>query len=294
MSLSDRTKIKSTTMTDIAFKSYNSPFTQLNEIKKSQDMSLFLSSPLDSFALALAEMNYKSKIKGNISTGIFGFESNFPKYDFSELNSGFLFKYSEIDKTDIRYKGKTSNSPYDFSRSFGGSEPIKVGSSEDPYGIERSRNKKYGESIDYANLSREDAEEEAEKSDFLEKLENGSDFSISDGSFVNDIKYAAKGMNKFLSKLAKKIRRKTTTKLVVTSALGTKNSPHSKGSAAVSHYNPTNPKIDFGGQLSHEKGRELLACLRETGYFSRCEIEYHGNTCHIDVQVKQSELDKCA
>lgn len=308
MGISDRKDIRPTTFADVQFKNYNSPFAQLNAAATSQE-ALFLSSPMGSFTLAIAEMNKDFDIS------VFGTNPILPKLELGKTDIGDIFKPSNPiggislgpvlpGKTDISWSeilGGGKNPPPQQDKPgidwrlpiLGGAEPIRIENPDDPYKPEEPENK-YGAETDYANLSKSEAEREAEKSDYLERIEGGSDWSVSDGSFVNDIKYAAKGMNKFLSKLAKKIRRKTKTKLVVTSALGTKNSPHAKGSSSASHYNPTNPKIDFGGQLSHEKGEELLACLRSTGFFSRCEIEYHGNTCHIDVQVKQSELDKCA
>ena len=77
--------------------------------------------------------------------------------------------------------------------------------------------------------------------------------------------------------------------LVVTSALGTKTSPHAKGSSSCSHYNENNPKLDFGGGLNQSEANRLANKLRGTNYFSRVAVEANGDgNYHLDVQIKDS------
>lgn len=137
----------------------------------------------------------------------------------------------------------------------------------------------------FASLSKSEAINAAETNPNLEKLSGGNGWSISSSSFTNDIPYARKGMNAFLTKLSSQIGEN----LVVTSALGTATSPHAKNGG---HYDETNPKLDFGGGMSESEAYLLKAKLDGTGYFSRVEVEVDGATAHLDVKVKESELAK--
>ena len=78
--------------------------------------------------------------------------------------------------------------------------------------------------------------------------------------------------------------------LTVTSALGTKNSPH-RGSG---HYDSENPKLDFGGNLSLEEAEDLKEKLDSTGDFAFVNIEKHGATAHLDVKIKDEVLAQYA
>ena len=137
----------------------------------------------------------------------------------------------------------------------------------------------------FATMSKSEAVNAAEANPNLEKLSGGNGWRISSNSFVNDIPYARKGMNAFLTKLSSQIGEN----LVVTSALGTATSPHSKNGG---HYDETNPKLDFGGGMSESEAYLLKAKLDGTGYFSRVEVEVDGTTAHLDVKVKENELAK--
>jgi len=138
--------------------------------------------------------------------------------------------------------------------------------------------------LNYKNMTKSQAEAIADIN--LEKLKGGSNWSICSNSFINDIPYAAKGINPFLDDLTEELD----ITLTVTSALGTKNSPHAPGG----HYDPLNPKLDFGGGLSHSEANELKAKLDSTGYFEFVNIETHGNTAHLDVKIKDNVLAQYA
>jgi hypothetical protein len=142
----------------------------------------------------------------------------------------------------------------------------------------------------YARLSRSAALTEAAKNPNLEKLSGGNGWSVSNNSFANDIPYARKGTSAILSKAAAQIGQNIT----ITSALGTKTSPHVKSTGYASHYNETNPKLDIGGGLSHHKALALQKKLLATGYFSRVSVESDGATSHLDVQIKESAYTNLA
>lgn len=140
----------------------------------------------------------------------------------------------------------------------------------------------------FASMSRSEALKAAQNNPNLEKLSGGIGWSISSASFTNDIPYAKKGTSDILARVSKQIGED----LVITSALGTKNSPHVKTSSSESHYNEENPKLDIGGGLSHTQAESLRSKLLNTGYFSRVEVEKHGDTAHLDVQIKDSAFKK--
>lgn len=139
----------------------------------------------------------------------------------------------------------------------------------------------------YAKLTKQEAEKKAREDKNLEKLRGGKNWSVSSGSFINDIPYAARGINQFLNKLTEELN----IDLTVTSALGTKTSPHVKNGG---HYDPYNPKLDFGN-LSCNEAEKLKTKLQKTGYFSRVAVEKHANnTAHLDVKIKDDVLAKFA
>lgn len=140
----------------------------------------------------------------------------------------------------------------------------------------------------YASMSREAALKAASADPNLEKLTGGTGWSVSDGSFIYDIPYAKKGTGAVLEKAASLIGES----LVVTSALGTKDSPHVKNSGSVSHYNSNNPKLDLGGGLTPDQANSLKTKLDSTGLFSRITVESDGATAHLDVQIADSAFEK--
>ena len=138
----------------------------------------------------------------------------------------------------------------------------------------------------YAYLTRTNALRKAKSDSNLEELKGGRRWQISSESFIEDIPFARKGVSKLLDRICDEIGED----LVITSALGTINSPHSKSisRSGASHYNPKNPKLDIGGGLSVDKAKELQRKLKNTGLFSRVEVEVDGTTAHLDVQFKES------
>lgn len=151
-----------------------------------------------------------------------------------------------------------------------------------------SRRKTSSGRKDFGSMSKSEAIRAAKNNSNLEHLGGGKGWSVSDSSFVNDIPYAKKGMSKFLTKLSAQIGET----LVVTSALGTANSPHSKNGG---HYDASNPKLDFGGGLTNSEANSLAGKLENTGYFSHILVEEHGDgTAHVDVKVKSSVLNSYA
>ena len=152
----------------------------------------------------------------------------------------------------------------------------------------KSNTKSNDYSTSFASMTRSEALEAARNNPNLEHLSGGTGWSISSASFTNDIPYARKGTSDILARVSKQIGED----LVITSALGTKNSPHAKTSSSESHYNEENPKLDIGGGLSHTQAESLRSKLLNTGYFSRVEVEKHGDTAHLDVQIKDSAFKK--
>lgn len=145
----------------------------------------------------------------------------------------------------------------------------------------------YSYYYDFRNMSKTEAVRAAANSPYLEYLKGGKGWSVSSDDFVNDIPYAANGMNKFLTHLSSKIGQN----LVVTSALGTKKSPHT----ASGHYDSRNPKLDFGGGMTEKQAQTLANKLESTGYFSHIYLERHSDgTAHVDVEARRDVLAQYA
>jgi hypothetical protein len=184
----------------------------------------------------------------------------------------------------------TFNTP-SFWNSTGIWSPSTLGTSNSSSSISASRSSSSGVcNYKYAKLSRSAALTEAAKNPNLEKLSGGNGWSVSSNSFANDIPYARKGTSAILAKVAAQIGQNIT----VTSALGTKTSPHVKSTGYASHYNDTNPKLDLGGGLSNSRALALKDKLLATGYFSRVSVESDGATSHLDVQIKESAYNNLA
>ena len=147
---------------------------------------------------------------------------------------------------------------------------------------------------EYSRMSKSDAERQAANDPRLEYIGNGGNgWSCSSASFVNDITYATKGTSALLDKVVEKIRKiYPDFKLVVTSALGTKNSPHKKG-GKKSHYNPCNVKLDFSRHTWKGNPQDLANALMGTGYFQFAVVEWHsdGEGWHIDAMFKPEALE---
>lgn len=141
----------------------------------------------------------------------------------------------------------------------------------------------------YKNMLRKEAIENANKDDNLEKLKGGEGWSVATSCFKNDIPYAKKGINKLLDKLRELIG----INFQITSALGTKNSPHNKGrnpNAAAGHYDQNNPKLDIQPMnCSVAAVEKLCAKFKATGLFKFVNVEKHsdGKTAHIDCQFSE-------
>ena len=139
----------------------------------------------------------------------------------------------------------------------------------------------------YSEMSRSEALQAAAKNKALEKLIGGNNWTVSTASFINDIPYARKGTSAILAKAALM----TGENLVVTSALGTKTSPHIKSVSNSSHYNSTNPKLDLGGGLNRTQAYSLQYKLKGTGLFSRVEVEHDiSGNYHLDVQIAENSF----
>lgn len=150
--------------------------------------------------------------------------------------------------------------------------------------------------VDYRSLTRAEALNAAKKDPNLERLmtttsEKGYTVTVNEPiNFINDIPYARKGAMDVILAAADKIE----CNLEITSALGSKLSPHAGTSTGNSHYNPLNPKIDFGGQLSHKAAENLKQELDSTGLFEFVKIEYDGDTAHLDTKIKLSAYKEYA
>lgn len=137
----------------------------------------------------------------------------------------------------------------------------------------------------YCYLSRSEAIRKAEKDSNLEELTGGNGWSIASNCFKNDIPYAKTGTGALLDK----VYNMTGIKFQITSALGTKSSPHVKSKSYCSHYNPNNPKLDIQTKdCSASSVKKLRTKLLATGLFEFANVEVHGNTAHIDCQFKES------
>lgn len=145
-----------------------------------------------------------------------------------------------------------------------------------------------GTKSEYANLSKAAAQRKAATDPRLESIAaGGKGWSISSVSFQNDIKFATVGTTKLLNQIVEEIRKTDKDfSLTVTSALGTRTSPHT----AAGHYNIDNVKLDFGGQMSKSKAEKVAQQLMATGKFDFANPECDGKTYHIDAQFKKELL----
>lgn len=238
--------------------------------------------------------NYRTFNNTNVTfNNNFGWNSYFPPigdtFVSSNTNSfntqpNYNFNYSYTPtyaiNTTINYTPSTYFAPLPSSGRTTGSSTV-------------SRNPSL---VDYKSLTRSEALNAAKRDPYLERLmttvsDKGYTITINeDVDFINDIPYARKGTMDVLLAAADRVGRN----LRVTSALGSKTSPHSGSSTGNSHYNPNNPKIDFGGGMSHDTAKALKRDLESTGLFNFVNIEYDGDTAHLDAQIKMSAYDKYA
>lgn len=157
---------------------------------------------------------------------------------------------------------------------------------------------KYSQTINYGKLTRADALEKAKNDPNLEKLvtttsSKGHKVIISSVDFENDIPYAKKGTMEILLKVADKIGKDIT----ITSALGTSSSPHEGKDDQTGHYNPTNPKLDFGGGLNTAEAEELETALENTGYFEFVNPEANKDGTgywHLDLKINEDAYSALA
>ncbi len=145
-----------------------------------------------------------------------------------------------------------------------------------------------GVKSEYAKLSQSAALKQAAGDSRLESIAAGGiGWRVSTADFQNDIMFATAGTTELLNSVVKEIRKKDETfSLTVTSALGTKTSPH----RARGHYNVENVKLDFGGQMSKAKAEKVAQQLMATGKFDFANPECDGRTYHIDAQFKKEFL----
>ena len=230
----------------------------------------------------------------------FGFSFGFAPM-FNYFHNWSLFSYPVQNYTFTQYSNPTTPQPNPtYSTILNRAKPsyswenINVGQNFDSnnwynFNLQPTVTKKVSnKQINYSTLSRESALNKAKNSSSLEKLNGGNKWSVSDASFINDIPYAGKGINGFLDNLTTELD----IDLTVTSALGTKNSPHVK---VGGHYNDKNPKLDFGGGLTVTEANEIKNKLDATNYFESIRVEEHSDgTAHIDVKIKDEALRKYA
>ncbi len=145
-----------------------------------------------------------------------------------------------------------------------------------------------GVKSEYAKLSKSVALKQAANDSRLESIAaGGTGWKVSSGDFQNDIMFATAGTTELLNSVVEEIRKKDGNfSLTVTSALGTKTSPH----RARGHYNVENVKLDFGGQMSKAKAEKVAQQLMATGKFDFANPECDGRTYHIDAQFKKEFL----
>ena len=142
----------------------------------------------------------------------------------------------------------------------------------------------------YSRLTKADALARAKKDPNLEELTSGQGWEISAKDFINDIPFAKKGTGALLSKVCQQAG----VGLVITSALGTKKSPHQADAGSASHYNEKNPKLDIGGGLSKGDAEELAKKLMNTGLFIFANPEDNKDGTghwHLDLQFKDSAYE---
>lgn len=224
-------------------------------------------------------------------------------YSFGEYIPYFpLFNFNTNNYFSL---GNSSYNAYDFSfatsSSYVGSGETKFGSltsarkqstprTQYQSGLGRgSRGKYCGKGSEYGSMSKNSALQKASNDSRLEFIGNGGKgWSISDASFRNDIKYATSGTSSVLDGVVAEIRKTDPNfSLLVTSALGTASSPHSKNAG---HYNVESVKLDFGGGMSKAQATKVASQLRETGKFDFADPECDGATWHIDAQIKKEFL----
>ncbi len=235
---------------------------------------------------------------GFISAFNFGFNNYAYTPSFVPNFGGFnsytpLFSFGKPDYSSYSY-ASTSNS-YDFSflNSAINSPKVSTRSSVLLGSLTPSnrsgRSKYFGIGSEYGNLGMNAALQKARSDSRLEFIGNGGNvWSISSGSFINDIKYATRGTSQVLDDVVSEVRKSDPNfSLLVTSALGTASSPHSK---RAGHYDVNSVKLDFGGGMSKSQATKVASQLRATGKFDFANLECDGSTWHIDAQIKKEFL----
>lgn len=206
--------------------------------------------------------------------------------DYTNLSQN----YQNVNYTSMTSIGQ--NMQYDWSKQI---SQIKLYVPETKKKNEKKDEGDNGEKINYASLSREEALKKAKNDPNLEELvtttsSKGHKVIISSVDFENDIPYAKKGTMEILLKVADEIGKDIT----VTSALGTSSSPHSGKEDQTGHYDPINPKIDFGGNLTSEEANKLKEALEATGHFEFVDKEDHGTTAHLDARIDKKSYEALA
>lgn len=221
---------------------------------------------------------------------LFDFNVNFNFFNFNNQNFFELFQgvnnFATTSFTNFEFQKVNDNvkSDSNINSIISKSPPkldVKLSTTIQPKSNFTNYTKSTSGSINhsYINLSQKEAFEKAKTDSNLEQLCGGTNWSISEGSFVTDIPFAKKGTAAILDKVTSLIGEK----LVITSALGTgeAGNPHVKNGYA-SHHNAENPKLDI--RLNGD-GKSLAKKLKATGYFSRVSLERD----HLDVQIDPSK-----
>ena len=209
--------------------------------------------------------------------------SNFCNFGDFNFWGGWNFKPETQGKIDFSELWKQAGNVSENSDWGNAWNNFKLNNNIPSFGKQKGSSK-----YSFANMTRSEALSAAEGNANLEKLTGGANWTVSDASFQNDIPYARKGTSAILAKAASLAGEN----LVVTSALGTKNSPHVKSNSQASHYNSENPKLDLGGGLNQQRAYSLQSKLKNTGLFSRVAVEGHGDgTYHLDIQIADSAFN---
>jgi len=150
----------------------------------------------------------------------------------------------------------------------------------------------YGEDlIDTHQYTKEQLNAMLPKSKAYESIANGGKgWSTNAASFQNDVMFAARGTGQILDSVIAK-NPDLFGKLIVTSAYGSKSSPHSIGNK--SHY-VGGGKLDFSlAGMNDAERKAFQKKLLSTGYFEFANIEKQSDGgYHIDAKIKENQLKK--
>lgn len=245
---------------------FSAPNTQL--MFPMPDFSNITIPQFDTTSLCNNFGNYQFNVpQFNFDTSQFNFNFNNNNYSLNNYSLGVADKFEE--KHPTKKTKKSNNTSYT----------------------------KTGNNHPYALLTKQEALKKAKSDPNLEDISSGgTGWSVASGSFRNDIPFAKAGTKTLLDKAFAEAG----IEFYVTSALGTKTSPHGykDSGASSSHYNEKNPKLDLqpkNNPTSKKSNEQLAAALQKTGLFSRIYVETDSRgVTHLDVQLKDSAFTALA